>query len=255
MTTTQPSVSIIIPAHNCAAFLSEAVKSVCAQTYTQWELLIIDDCSTDNTAQVMEDLAQTDTRIRTFHNEKNLGSAGTRNKGVTLASHDWIAFIDADDRWAQDKLARQVELLTQNPEAQFTFTGSAFMDAAGQKLNYTLHVPESVDFNTLMGQNIISCSSVLIARELLLAHPMPQDKSIHEDYAAWLMILETGIKAYGVDEPLLIYRVHTGSKSANKLKAAWMHWNCYRYVHSSFAGKIKGRIAYATKSVGKFSRL
>lgn len=249
------SVSIIIPTYNCEKYISETVRSVLAQTYREFEVLLIDDGSSDSTLSLLNSLKEMDRRIRVFRNEKNMGSAKTRNRGVEYARYDWIALIDADDCWEPDKLEKQMHFIAHHPDARFIFTGSAFMNSDGERLSSILHVPEKVNFYEELGQNRISCSSVLIKKELLRVHPMPSDPGIHEDYATWLMILETGEIAYGLDEPLLIYRVHPESKSANKLKAAMMHWNCYAYISSGWKGKISGMMRYAVSSVRKFSRM
>lgn len=184
-----PTISIITPAYNCEKYLEEAVDSVLSQTMTDWEMLIIDDCSVDNTYSCMQKLAQRDSRIRIFRNMQNAGAAATRNYGIRQARGRWIAFLDSDDLWRTDKLQKQMELLDKYPEASFLFTGSAFIEDDGMTIAHTLHVPEKVSRRKLLSQNVISCSSVLIKRELMLKHPMPEEDGIHEDFATWLSVL------------------------------------------------------------------
>ena len=248
-------ISIIIPAYNCEKYIKKTLESILNQTYPYFEVIIINDHSSDGTELLLEELSTIDDRIKVFKNDENLGSASTRNKGVELASYEWIALIDADDCWEREKLEKQVELIQNNPDVRFVFTGSAFMDSNGNRLSSVLSVPEMVDFKKVLGQNIISCSSVLVWKNLLIKHPMPNGKQIHEDYATWLMILETGITAYGINEPLLIYRMHAGSKSANKIKAAVMHWNCYSFVHCSLFKKVRGMLSYIVLSIFKFAKI
>lgn len=129
-----PTISIITPAYNCEKYLEEAVDSVLSQTMTDWEMLIIDDCSVDNTYSCMQKLAQRDSRIRIFRNMQNAGAAATRNYGIRQARGRWIAFLDSDDLWRTDKLQKQMELLDKYPEASFLFTGSAFIEDDGIKI-------------------------------------------------------------------------------------------------------------------------
>lgn len=223
-------VSIIMPAYNCEKYLRSAVESVKAQTYKDWVLYIIDDCSTDNTLLLAKDLESTDERIKVFHNEDNSGVAKTRNWGIKKAESEWIAFLDSDDMWEPKKLEKQIRLLEINPEAKLLFTGSGFINENGEKIDYILHVPMKVNRKELLKQNLISCSSVLVKRDLILKYSMPEKGMMHEDFASWLRILDEEPYAYGIDEPLLIYRRSEGSKSGNKAKAAKMNWNTYRYV-------------------------
>lgn len=223
-------VTIVMPAYNCEKYLKGAVESVIAQTYENWELFIIDDYSTDNAFSLAKDLASTEERIKVFHNEKNSGVAKTRNWGVREAQSEWIAFLDSDDMWKPDKLEKQIRLSETNPKAKLLFTGSGFINERGEKIDYILHVPERINRKELLRQNLISCSSVLVKRDLMLKYPMPEKGMMHEDFASWLEILKEEKYAYGIDEPLLIYRRSEGSKSGNKAKAAKMNWNTYQYV-------------------------
>lgn len=137
-----PTISIITPAYNCEKYLEEAVDSVLAQTLQDWEMLIIDDCSSDNTYRCMQKLAQKDNRIRIFRNKHNVGAAATRNYGIQEAQSQWIAFLDSDDLWRKEKLEKQMAILDKHPEASFLFTGSAFIEDDGMTIAHTLHVPE-----------------------------------------------------------------------------------------------------------------
>ena len=184
-----PKISIVTPAYNCEKYLEEAVNSVLAQSFEDWELLIIDDCSKDATWLRMQTLAKQDNRIRIFQNRHNSGSAATRNNGIRQARGEWIAFLDSDDLWRPEKLERQMSVLRKHPDASFLFTGSAFIEDDGMTIAHVLHVPEKVSRKKLLKQNVISCSSVLIRRELMLEFPMPEEDGIHEDFATWLAIL------------------------------------------------------------------
>lgn len=250
-----PAVSVIIPAYNCEEYLEEAVSSVLDQTFEDLELIIIDDCSTDGTQALMERLAGRDSRIRIYHNEENLGAAGTRNRGVMMARAKWIAFLDGDDLWEREKLEKQLDLAARIPEARLIFTGSAFIEDDGMTIAYVLHVPETVDRKALLKQNVISCSSVLIRRELMERFPMPREEGIHEDFADWLRILEEVPCAYGVDEPLLIYRRALTSKSGKKGKSARMNWKTYEYAGVKGPKKVTAMAGYTMHGFVKYGRL
>ena len=244
-------VSIIMPAYNCENYIRQAVDSVKRQTYPDWELLIINDASSDGTGAAAAKLAMEDQRIRYLENEANLGVAGTRMRGVQMAEGSWIAFLDSDDCWTEDKLEKQIQLIQRVADAAIVFTGSAFMNEQGEKSSYILHVPERVSYKELLKQNIISCSSVLVKKELVLKYGMP-DGDLHEDFALWLQILRDGGAACGIDEPLLIYRVSSGSKSGNKLHAAHMQWKVYRFIGLGVLQASYYMAAYTVRNVKKY---
>ena len=248
-------VSIVMPAYNCAATLAASVESVLEQRCENWELLILDDGSGDETWQLMQKLAERDSRIRVFQNERNLGVGRTRNRGVSLAEGDWIAFLDSDDLWTPDKLEKQLALSEAHPETGLFYTGSGFIRADGTPLDYVLHVPETLNRRQLLKQNRISCSSVLARKALLEQYPMPAGAGLHEDFAVWLRILEHNGPARGVDEPLLIYRLSVSSKSGNKLKAARMNWNTYRRSGLGFFSSLYYMGCYAVNGIRKYRQL
>lgn len=250
----EPLISIIMPAYNCEKYITQAVKSVIEQTYQNWELLIINDASNDSTPNIINALAKMDLRIFTYNNEENKGVSETRNRGVSLAKGAWIAFLDSDDMWMKKKLEKQVEFLKNNETAELIFTGSAFMNEENHRAEYVLHVPQKVGFRELLKQNVISCSSVLIKKEHLLTYKMPSDK-LHEDYTVWLRTLKKGKAAYGLDEPLLIYRISSNSKSGNKLKAAKMQFRVYRFVGLNVCLASYYMVWYAVRNIKKYRRI
>lgn len=219
-------ISIIMAAYNAEKTISTAINSILAQTYTDWELLVINDCSRDRTAEVVASF--TDPRIRLIQNEKNSGVSVSRKKGKEAAIGEWIAVLDSDDAWTPDKLEKQIKL-AKDTGAELIFTGSAFMDDDGNPIDWQLHVPTTLPYRELLKQNLVSNSSVLVKADLYRKHYAIGD-GMHEDFAIWLGITREGKDAYGIDEPLLIYRVAKSSKSSNKMKAAKMNWNTYRYV-------------------------
>ncbi len=224
----QEFVSIIMAAYNAERTIESAIRSVQDQTYSQWELIVVNDCSKDSTPEIVTSLARTDFRIHLLNNGKNSGVSLSRKKGMEEAKGTWIAVLDSDDMWASDKLEKQIRL-AKDTGAELIFTGSAFMDDDGNPIDWQLHVPTTLSYHELLKQNLVSNSSVLVKAELYRKHYAIGD-GMHEDFAVWLSITREGKDAYGIDEPLLIYRVAKSSKSSNKVKAAKMNWNTYRYV-------------------------
>ena len=208
-------VSIIMAAYNAEKTIEQAIDSVLSQTYTNFELLVVNDCSKDRTAELVKGIAATDGRVRLISNVKNSGVSYTRKHGLEEANGSWIAILDSDDAWAPEKLEKQIELQNRT-NADLLFTGSAFMDADGHPIDWYLHAPAEVTYRQLLKQNVLSNSSALVRKELYARHYAVGD-GMHEDFAIWLSILKEGKKAYGVDEPLLIYR-YVG---LNRLEAAY----------------------------------
>ncbi len=221
-------ISIIMAAYNAERTIEQAVTSVLNQTYKNFELLIIDDCSKDNTLSIAENFKQKDNRVKIIKNEKNSGVSYTRKHGLEEANGEWIAVLDSDDAWDTDKLEKQIQLQKETG-GDLLYTGSAFMDNDGNPIDWYLHAPQKIEYKQLLKQNLISNSSSLVRKELYEKYYVSDD-CMHEDFAVWLGILKSGKCAYGVDEPLLIYRLSKKSKSGNKFKAAKMNWNTYRYM-------------------------
>lgn len=246
-------ISIIMAAYNAEKTIEQAIGSVLNQTYPNFELLVIDDCSKDETAELVRNIAAKDSRIRLISNTKNSGVSYTRKRGLKEAKGSWIAILDSDDAWAPEKLEKQIAL-QKKMNADLIFTGSAFMDSDGQPIDWYLHAPEEVNYRQLLKQNVLSNSSVLVRKELYAKHYAIGD-GMHEDFAIWLSILKEGKKAYGVDEPLLIYRIAKSSKSGNKVKAAKMNWNTYRYVGLNPIEAVYYEGWYMIKNVIKYTNL
>ena len=246
-------VSIIMAAYNAEKTIELAIESVLNQTYSNFELLVINDCSKDGTAKLVEDFSAKDNRVRLISNEKNSGVSFTRKHGLEESNGSWIAILDSDDAWTPDKLEKQIEL-QKRTNADLLFTGSAFMDSDGRPIDWYLHAPAEVTYRQLLKQNVLSNSSALVRKELYAKHYAVGD-GMHEDFAIWLSILKDGKKAYGVDEPLLIYRIAKSSKSGNKIKAAKMNWNTYRYVGLNVVEAAYYEAWYMFKNVMKYANL
>ncbi|MBQ6214577.1 MAG: glycosyltransferase family 2 protein [Oscillospiraceae bacterium] len=244
-------ISIIMAAYNAEKTISQAIDSVLQQTYSEFELIVINDCSTDRTADIVK--AYSDSRIRFIENKENQGVSKTRHAGALAAKGDWIAILDSDDMWTADKLEKQV-LLQEKTKAELLYTGSSFIKADGTPIDWVMRVPEVLDYKNLLKQNLLSNSSSLVKKELFLNNETIDD-GLHEDFACWLKILKTGIKAYGVDEPLLIYRLTSTSKSGNKFRAAKMNWNTYQAIGLNPVVAVYYMCCYIRNGLKKYRNL
>lgn len=246
-------ISIIMAAYNAERTIGQAVTSVLNQTYKNFELLIIDDCSADNTASIAEKFREEDERVRVIRNTKNSGVSYTRRHGLKEANGEWIAVLDSDDAWTSDKLEKQMRLQKETG-GDLLYTGSTFMDNDGKPIDWYLHAPQKIGYRQLLKQNLISNSSSLVRKELYEKYYVSDDR-MHEDFAVWLGILKSGECAYGIDEPLLIYRLSKKSKSGNKFKAAKMNWNTYRYMGLNFFSAFYYECCYIINGLLKYRNL
>lgn len=251
MTNVQGLVSVIMAAYNAEKTIRASIKSVLAQTYQNWELLVVDDGSKDNTAKIVESFE--DPRIHLFRNEENKGVSISRKIGADNSKGEWIAILDSDDIWVNNKLEKQIKL-AKEVNGELIFTGSAFIRENGDNVDWKLHVPETLCYKELLKQNLVSNSSSLVKSELYKKHYAISDK-MHEDFAIWLNITKEGKLAYGIDEPLLIYRLSSSSKSGNKFKAAIMNWNTYRYIGLNPIVALYYMCWYMIKGILKYRHL
>ena len=247
-------VSVIMPAYNAEKYIGQAIESVQKQTYENWELLIIDDGSTDKTCELVNQKALEDSRICLHKNPENKGVSYTRNRGVQLAKGEWIAFLDSDDMWQPEKLQKQIDLAANKKDSALIFTATAFMNEQGEPAKYILHVPYKITYWQLLKQNIISCSSVFVKKECMRDVKMPGDQ-MHEDFAAWLQILKKIPCAYGIDEPLLNYRISSGTKSSNKIKAFKMTMRVYKYIGLNIFERMYYMCWYVFKNLLKYAQI
>ena len=224
-----PFVSIIMPAYNTERTVKESVLSALKQTYTDFELIVIDDGSKDRTQEILQELAQSDARVRVLRNDPNIGVSRTRNRGIAEATGEWIAFLDSDDLWREDKLELQLKLAKALPDASLTYSASAFIMNDGSPMGYVLPAKEKIDRRELLRHNLLSCSSVMVRADLIKSCPFPGDR-IHEDYFVWLTLLKKIPYAYGINEPLLIYRLTENSRSGNAWRSTKMLYRTYRAV-------------------------
>lgn len=220
-----PTVSILMPALNAAAFLPRAVASVVAQTRQDWELIIADDGSTDDTPGLARDLARADPRIRVLPAPETgpRGAAAARNRAMEVARGRYLAFLDADDEWLPEKLARQLGWMEAEGLA-LTYTGFWRQQATGRR---EIRVPGRVDRRELLRGNVIGVLTAICDREQLGPMAMPL-LPLRQDYAFWLDLLTRTEAAHGLQEPLAVYHVTPGSLSANRWRASRATWRMYR---------------------------
>lgn len=224
-------VSIITPVYNAEKFIGETIASVINQTYTEWEMILVDDCSTDKSAEIVKSFSEIDSRIKYHKLEINSGAAVSRNTALDMAKGRYIAFLDSDDLWEKNKLSLQLDFMKKN-NIEFSFTDYSLITEDGESyntLNKAITVPKEIDYNFLLKNTIILCSSVIIDRSIVGDFRMTLIRA-GQDTATWLSILKNGFKAYGLNENLAKYRQVKGSISSNKIKAIKRTWNLYRNV-------------------------
>ncbi|WKV08014.1 glycosyltransferase family 2 protein [Thermoanaerobacterium sp. CMT5567-10] len=222
------NVSIIIPVYNAEKFIAETIKSVLHQTYTNWEMILVDDYSSDDSQKIINCFAQKDNRIKYIRLEKNCGAAVARNTGLEIAKGRYIAFLDSDDLWEPNKLEKQIKFMEEN-KIGFSFTSYRLIDEEGNDLNKIVTVPNKVNYNNLLKNTIIGCLTVMIDKNIIGDFRMPLVRA-GQDTATWLSILRRGFEAYGINEPLAKYRKVSGSISSNKIKALKRSWNIYKNI-------------------------
>jgi glycosyltransferase involved in cell wall biosynthesis len=232
-----PAVSVITPVWNAAATLAAAVASVEAQSVADWEMLVVDDGSTDGSRALAADLARRDARIRPLGLPGNRGPAAARNAGIGAARGRFLAFLDADDLWHPEKLAVQLGYMAREG-APFVFSAYRRVDAAGRPLG-TVRVPARVTHAGLLKGNVIGCSTAVYDTAHFGKVEMPPLRR-RQDFGLWLALLARGGAAHGLADVLADYRVRPGSLSADKLAAVGATWALYREV----AGLGRARAGY-----------
>lgn len=221
----QRLVSIVMPSFNAANTVVEAIESVLQQTYSRWELLIIDDASHDATWAIVTSMAEQDKRIRCVRLPKNSGGpALPRNVGIEKARGEFLAFLDADDHWLPEKLAIQVKSLLVT-QAVLSCTGYHVIKESANLVGEFLPPPLS-DYNALLKTNSIGCSTVMLDIARIGKRYFPVLG--HEDYALWLSILREGYSVIGIPELLSVYRIGIHSASSSKVRVLGYFWRIYR---------------------------
>jgi teichuronic acid biosynthesis glycosyltransferase TuaG len=243
-------VSIITPAYRCAGVVDETIKSVIAQTYPNWEMLIAEDCSPDSTRDVIERWTKVDPRIKLIKLNRNGGPALARNAALELAKGRWIAFLDSDDLWLPQKLEQCLEFAQQR-DAGFVFTGFRRFPSAGGDPGRYIGVPATLNYRQLLGNTAIATSTVMLDTER--TGQVRMRETYYDDFDCWLQILKRGITAHGLDADLMRYRIMEKSISRNKGKSALKVWRAYRDLEGlSIPLSVWYFIQYSLRGVLKY---
>jgi teichuronic acid biosynthesis glycosyltransferase TuaG len=244
------AVSIVTPAYNAARYLPDTINSVLGQGYRDWEMLVVDDCSSDATGEVVSQYSARDRRIRLIAQASNGGPARARQAALERAEGRYIAFLDSDDRWLPTKLERQLEFMHRR-RAAFSHTAFRRITVDGSKVGRLIRVPERLTYADLLGNTAIATSSVIVDRSL--TGPFRMTVTYYDDFVLWLEITRRGFAALGLNEDLMRYRVTGGSVSRNKLRSAMMVWRTYRDVERLGLGRSSWAFArYAANAVRKY---
>jgi teichuronic acid biosynthesis glycosyltransferase TuaG len=223
----QPLVSIVVPVYNAARFMDDTIHTVLNQTYQNWELLLVDDCSSDDSVQIIKKYLKKDKRIKLFKLSENSGAAIARNTGIDNAKGRYLAFLDADDLWVKNKLELQVAFM-QEKNAAFSFTGYEFADENGRPNGKKVHVPKTITYKQALKNTTIWTSTVMLDMQVLNKPTIYMPDIGSEDTATWWKILKQIDHAHGLNNNLSFYRRHGSTLSSNKLKAVKRTWNLYR---------------------------
>lgn len=220
-------VSIITPSYNCAKFIGECIESIQAQTYKNWEMLITDDCSTDNSRDIILQYVNRDSRIKLYTLEKNSGAGVARNRSISEAQGRYIAFCDCDDRWYPEKLEKQLVFMARG-DYSLTYTSYDTCDENGNIVGYVRCLP-FLNYRKILRDNGIGCLTAIYNAETIGKHYMPSIRK-RQDWCLWIEIIKKIGVAYGLQEPLSLYMVRSGSISSNKIEMLKHNFNVYHKV-------------------------
>ena len=215
-----------MPCYNMESYVADSIASVQRQTYPHWELLIVDDASTDGTVETVKKLAEQDEKIHFVVKNEHSGIADTRNQCIQMAQGRFLAFLDADDIWHPEKIETQLRFMSDR-NVSFTYTTYDWIDEEGRTLNKFINTIGNLDYKSYLRNTIIGCSTVMVDTDIVGQVVVPNFRT-SEDTATWLGILKKGHLAYAIDEPLVSYRIRRRSASSNKLKASADLWKVYR---------------------------
>ena len=223
-------VSIIVPSYNSKCFVGDTIRSVLSQSYKNWEMIIVDDCSIDNSVEIIERIIGDNPKIRLIKLENNVGSAQSRNAALEVANGRFIAFLDSDDIWHPDKLEKQVVFMLKR-KAPISFTSYELIDENGESKNHIIHSVEKLTQIDYLKNTIIGFSTSMIDTQIVGNSFRMMNIRTRQDASLWITLLGKGFIAQGINEVLMKYRVHSQSISANKVKAAKQVWNLYFNLH------------------------
>ncbi|WP_245613689.1 glycosyltransferase family 2 protein [Alkalihalobacterium bogoriense] len=247
-----PSISVITPTYNSGRFIKETIDSVLNQTFENWEMIIVDDCSSDNTIDIINDYIKTDGRIRLIQLSINSGPAVARNTAIKNAKGRYIAFLDSDDVWYPEKLERQLQFM-ENSKVAFSFSKYENINESGTKKGTVEDIPEKVTYKQLLKNNVIGCLTVMLDRDQIKDVEMINIRT-RQDYVLWLSLTKRGFTAYGLQEVLAKYRNVQHSVSSNKFKMAKQNWKVYRQIEQlSFFKSTWYFLQYVFSKLRKYS--
>lgn len=226
----EPLVSIITPLYNSEKYVAETIDSVLAQTYQNWEMIVIDDCSTDKGPEIVDEYCRIDSRIKLLKNSSNSGGAITRNNGIEFASGRFIAFLDSDDLWKPNKLEVQISFMINNI-IEFSYCDYDVIDSRSIETGEKRIAPKILNYNTALPVNRIGCLTAIYDAVIIGKVYFPIIRK-RQDYALWLKILKMGIEGKSVGQNLAKYRVHDNSISANKVDLIKYNWYLYKKIEN-----------------------
>ncbi len=242
-------ISIIVPMYNAEKFIGKTIESVLAQTYQNWEMLIMNDVSTDNSLAIVSVYAKKDERIKIVNTEKNVGVVKGRNFLIDLASGKYIAFLDADDYWHNEKLEKQIKFMKEK-NASISCTEYTRVKENEEKINDVI-IKEEISYNDMLKNNYLGCLTVIYDAEKIGKRYFKELEK-NEDYVLWLEIVKDVNTIYGLKENLAYYRVLDNSRSSNKVKTAKVRWEIYRKIEKlSLLKSIYYFLHYAIRAVLK----
>lgn len=221
-------VSIITPSYNSEQFIRKTINSVLNQTYQNWEMIIVDDVSPDNSNTIIKEYIKKDSRIKLIELEQNSGPAIARNHAIDEAKGRYIAFLDSDDLWISNKLSRQITFM-QERNVALSYTSYNHIEEESERIINHVYAPHKINYDELLKKNIIGCFTAIYDTQKLGKVYMPDIRK-RQDYALWLAILKRVPYAYGLDETLGCYRVRTNSISSNKIISSLYNWKLYREI-------------------------
>ena len=249
-----PLVSVIMPAYNAEPFIEEAIASVIAQTVADWELIVIDDCSTDDTVQIVSAFVRQDPRIQLLTNASNMGVAKTRNRGLELCRGQYVALLDSDDYWKPRFLEKMLARAEQTG-ADIIYCSYELVDEQDEKVCNDFIVPPETTFEESIVRSVILPSASLITSDIAMESRFPTNM-YHEDIALWFQLLKNGKKARGVPTVLVSYRQRANGRSANKILSACRRWTIYRKHLGMPLGKsIVTMVRYGLLGIKKYRRV
>ena len=223
-------VSIVTPTFNCGKYIGKTLESIINQTYNNLEVIVVDDCSMDNTCEIVNYYLKKDSRIKYFRLSENSGAALARTFAIEKARGEFIAFLDSDDIWYKDKLEKQLEFMRANNIA-FTCTAYEQIDERGESLNRIITPPARISYNRLLLDCPVGNSTVVYSVSKMGKFEVPNIRKRNDD-ALWLQMLKKEPYIYGIKEVLAKYRIRNGAISSNKLTLIKYHWKLYRDIES-----------------------